>query len=60
MINRLVEFIRDTYRTNEFIALHEPSFNGNELSYVTEAIKSTYVSSVGKFVDEFEKALAGP
>ena len=57
MIKRLVEFIRNTYRTNEFIALHEPSFNGNELSYVTEAVKSTYVSSVGKFVDEFEKGI---
>jgi len=57
MINSLVEFIRDTYKTNEFIALHEPSFNGNELSYVTDAIKSTYVSSVGKFVDEFEKGI---
>lgn len=57
MINSLVKFIRDTYKTNEFIALHEPSFNGNELSYVTNAIKSTYVSSVGKFVDEFEKGI---
>jgi aminotransferase in exopolysaccharide biosynthesis len=57
MINNLVEFIRDTYKTNEFIALHEPSFNGNELSYVTDAIKSTYVSSVGKFVDEFEEGI---
>jgi aminotransferase in exopolysaccharide biosynthesis len=55
MINSLVKFIRDTYKTNEFIPLHEPSFNGNELLYVTEAIKSTYVSSIGKFVDEFEK-----
>ena len=57
MINSLVKFIRDIYKTNEFIALHEPSFNGNELLYVTEAIKSTYVSSVGKFVDEFEKGI---
>jgi UDP-N-acetylbacillosamine transaminase len=57
MINNLVKFIRDTYKTNEFIALHEPSFNGNELSYVTEAINSTYVSSVGKFVSEFEKGI---
>ena len=57
MINSLVEFIRDIYKTNEFIALHEPSFNGNELSYVTDAMESTYVSSVGKFVDEFEKGI---
>lgn len=57
MINSLIEFIRDTYKTKEFIALHEPSFTGNELSYVTESIKSTYVSSVGKFVDEFEEGI---
>jgi aminotransferase in exopolysaccharide biosynthesis len=57
MINNLIEFIRDTYKTNEFIALHEPSFNGNELSYITKAVNSTYVSSVGKFVDEFEKGI---
>jgi aminotransferase in exopolysaccharide biosynthesis len=56
--NSVVDFIREIYRTNEFIALHEPSFNGNELSYVTEAIESTYVSSVGKFVDGFEKNMA--
>jgi UDP-N-acetylbacillosamine transaminase len=57
MINSLVEFIRGIYKTNEFIALHEPSFNGNELANVTEAIKSTYVSSVGKYVDEFEEGI---
>jgi len=57
MINNLIEFIRDTYKTNEFIALHEPSFDGNELSYITKAVNSTYVSSVGKFVDEFEKGI---
>ena len=55
--NSVADFIREIYRTNEFIALHEPSFNGNELSYVTEAIKSTYVSSVGQFVDDFEKKI---
>ncbi|MDB9752048.1 LegC family aminotransferase [Gammaproteobacteria bacterium] len=37
--------------------LHEPSFNGNELVYLKECIDSTYVSSVGKFVDRFESDL---
>lgn len=55
MVGNLLEFIRDIYKTNESISLHEPIFSGKDLSYVTEAIKSTYVSSVGKFVDEFEK-----
>jgi len=56
-MNYLIEFIRDIYKTNGPIALHEPSFNGNDLLYVSEAIKSTYVSSVGKFVDKFEEGI---
>jgi perosamine synthetase len=38
--------------------LHEPSFSGNESKYVQECIDSTFVSSVGKFVDRFELDLA--
>ena len=38
--------------------LHEPSFSGNESRYVQECIDSTFVSSVGKFVDRFEKEIA--
>ena len=38
--------------------LHEPSFTGNEWSYLKECLDSTYVSSVGKFVDRFEQELA--
>ena len=38
-------------------ALHEPSFNGNEWLYVKECLDSTFVSSVGKFVDRFERDL---
>jgi len=40
------------------VALHEPSFKGNEWTYVKECLDSTYVSSVGKFVDRFEADLA--
>jgi perosamine synthetase len=36
------------------IALHEPVFNGNESAYLEECIDSTFVSSVGPFVDRFE------
>ena len=39
-------------------ALHEPSFSGNESKYVQECIDSTFVSSVGKYVDRFEKEIA--
>jgi HK97 family phage prohead protease len=38
--------------------LHEPSFAGNEWRYLKECLDSTYVSSVGKFVDRFEQDLA--
>jgi aminotransferase in exopolysaccharide biosynthesis len=38
--------------------LHEPTFTGNEMKYVEDCINSTYVSSVGKYVDKFELDLA--
>lgn len=38
--------------------LHEPSFAGNEWLYLKECLDSTFVSSVGKFVDRFEADLA--
>lgn len=40
------------------VALHEPSFSGNEWLYLKECLDSTFVSSVGKFVDRFEVELA--
>ena len=40
------------------VALHEPSFDGNESLYLQECLDSTYVSSIGKFVDKFEVELA--
>ena len=40
------------------VALHEPRFNGNEWLYLKECLDSTFVSSVGKFVDRFEDELA--
>jgi perosamine synthetase len=43
---------------NGILALHEPVFAGNEVAYLEECIKSTFVSSVGKFVDRFEAMLA--
>lgn len=51
----VVEFVRDLYNTSEFIPLHAPTFNGNEKAYLLETINSTFVSSVGKYVDQFEK-----
>jgi aminotransferase in exopolysaccharide biosynthesis len=39
------------------LALHQPSFAGNEAAYLQECIESTYVSSVGPFVDRIEREL---
>lgn len=57
MSTDFVSFIRDLYQTNEFIPLHAPTFGGNELRYVSETIHTTFVSSVGKFVDQFESQI---
>jgi len=54
----IVDFIQTTYNTKEFIPLHEPRFLGNEKKYLNECIDSTFVSSVGKFVDAFEEKFA--
>ncbi|WP_406611040.1 LegC family aminotransferase [Agarivorans sp. JK6] len=55
--SNIVEFVRDIYQTSEFIPLHAPTFSGNEKEYVLETIDSTFVSSVGKFVDQFEQKI---
>ena len=54
----VVDCIRSVYKTDSFIPLHEPRFLGNEKKYLNECIDSTFVSSVGKFVDEFEEKIA--
>jgi len=55
MNNKLIKFVRDTYQTNDFIPLHAPTFTGNEKKYVIDTIDSTFVSSVGQYVEDFEK-----
>ena len=58
MYKDLVKFIQTIYNTKEFIALHEPRFIGNEKKYLNDCIDSTFVSSVGKYVDMFEEQFA--
>jgi len=59
IVERLVRFIKDElYPGREVIGLHEPSFTGNEKAYVVDAIDSTFVSSVGRYVDRFEEMVA--
>lgn len=56
--SEIVDFIRSRFTTEEFIPLHEPRFLGNEKKYLLDCIDSTFVSSVGEYVSNFEKQLA--
>ena len=58
MFENIIDFIKDKYKSKDFIPLHEPRFLGNEKKYVNECIDSTFVSSVGVYVDEFEEKIA--
>ena len=55
----LTAFIRSIFQEpTEFIPLHDPRFIGNEKKYLNECIDSNFVSSVGKFVGQFEQMCA--
>ena len=54
MNKEIINFIRNEFKSKDFIPLHAPSFKGNEKKYLIECIESTYVSSVGPFVNKFE------
>ncbi len=58
MFDSLIRFVREQYRSNDFIPLHAPLFVGHEREYLTATIDSTYVSSVGEFVNRFESDTA--
>ncbi|QAA94715.1 LegC family aminotransferase [Pollutimonas thiosulfatoxidans] len=58
MFDAIIKFVREQYATNDFVPLHAPVFRGREQEYVTETITSTFVSSVGTFVDQFEHDVA--
>ena len=58
MFNALIDFVREQYRSNDFIPLHAPVFSGNERQYVADTIDSTFVSSVGAYVDRLERDMA--
>ena len=58
MYREFVKFVQELYNTKELISLHTPQFKGNEKKYLLETIDSTFVSSVGKFVDQFEQKIS--
>ena len=58
MFENTIEFIQEIYKSKEFIPLHEPRFSGNEKKYINDCIDTTYVSSVGRYVNIFEEEIA--
>ncbi|MCW3071610.1 MAG: putative PLP-dependent enzyme involved in cell wall biosis [Bacteroidetes bacterium] len=58
MFKETVDFIKSQFPAQDFIPLHEPRFLGNEKKYLIDCVDSTFVSSVGMYVDEFEKRMA--
>jgi len=55
---KITDFIHDLFGGGDFIPLSAPVFLGNEKKYLNECIDTTFVSSVGKFVDRFEDDMA--
>lgn len=53
-LEQVVQIIRKRYGSPDTIPLHAPWFGGKEREYLTDCIDSTFVSSVGKYVDRFE------
>ena len=53
-----VEFVKQLYNNQDFVPLSVPKFIGNEKKYLNECSDTTFVSSVGKFVDRFEEDMA--
>ncbi|NQX55257.1 LegC family aminotransferase [Pedobacter panaciterrae] len=54
---QVCNFVKSQYPNKEFIPLHAPVFNGNEKAYLIDAIDSTFVSSVGEYVNQFERMM---
>lgn len=58
MYKEVTETIKKFFQGQDFVPLHAPCFAGKEKEYLCECIDTTYVSSVGPFVDRFEKDIA--
>jgi len=57
IFTEIINFIKSLYPNENPVPLHEPRFVGNEKKYVVDAIDSTFVSSVGEYVDRFEEMI---
>jgi aminotransferase in exopolysaccharide biosynthesis len=57
LVKDIADFIKIQFPGQEFIPLHAPVFAGNERKYVMDSLDSTFVSSVGAYVDKFEQMM---
>ena len=57
MFKNVINFIKTQFPNEDFIPLHVPQFSGNEKKYLNDCIDSTFVSSVGAYVDLFEQKM---
>lgn len=59
MFDNTIQYIREVFKAPEgFVPLHAPYFGGNEKKYLADTIDSTFVSSVGAYVNRFEEMMA--
>ena len=58
MFEQIIDYIRSLYHQDGMIPLHEPCFVGKEKEYLEACIDSTFVSSIGPFVEKVEKEIA--
>jgi perosamine synthetase len=56
--SHVIEKIQEIFGASDVIPLHAPIFNGNEKKYLNHCIDTTFVSSVGEYVDRFEEEMA--
>ncbi len=57
LFDKTITFIKSKFPGQDFIPLHTPVFKGNEKKYVLDTIDSTFVSSVGAYVNRFEEMM---
>lgn len=58
LADKLIGFFKDSFGFDSFLPLHTPFFDSKEEEYVLDCVRSNFVSSVGEYVNKFEKALS--
>ena len=57
LARRIIDAVRAVVRTEGPVPLHAPEFRGREREYLNDCIDTGWVSSVGAYVDRFERDL---